>query len=782
MSIALYDHNLKAYEAVCSMFTHTQKACVVHPTGTGKSFIAFKLCEDNPDKRICWLSPSEYIYKTQLENLRKVMEVSAPIHDDLDMAGATDVSKKLKSLINNITFCTYARLTCMTEDEIRALVPDYIILDEFHRCGAEVWGQGVEKLLGIYAQAKVLGLSATAVRYLDNQRDMSDELFDGNIASTMTLGEAVVRGILPAPKYVMSVYSYQESLAHIETRIGKIRNVKVKTKAEEYLEKLRRALTQADGLTEIFAKHMTDKTGKYIVFCSDYDAMTEAVKMSGEWFSKIDKTPNIYTFYSEDPDSKKSFAAFKEDTDRDHLKLLFCIDALNEGIHVENIAGVILMRPTVSPIVYKQQIGRALSAAGSGVPVILDIVNNIENLYSIDSIREEMQETVRYFRYVGETERIVSESFRIVDEVKDCIELFDRLEGLLIVSWEEMYKKAVLYSKEHGNLNINYDYETEEGLALGRWLSVQRANYRKNDGSISPDRIKKLSSIGMDWQTVEERAWDKAVKALKEYRERYGNVDIPVSYVSDKGMDLSRWLRSVRQKYSEGLLKPNQIEMLEGMGVTWNTLLDQRWRACYEKAIRYYAENGDLNVPKYYVTEDGVKLGTWITSQRVSYIKGTLGKPKERLLDSINMSWNMYVNKWERGYECARRYVEKNGDINSVPDDYVYDGIKLKTWINTQRCKFSDGKLTDERKIRLSELGIVWKQFAAQWDIGYRHALEYAQKYGNLKVPVKYECQDGFKLKYWLNNQITKYKNGKLSESQVCQLEGIGMSLGRGEK
>lgn len=782
MSIALYDHNLKAYEAVCSMFTHTQKACVVHPTGTGKSFIAFKLCEDNPDKRICWLSPSEYIYKTQLENLRKVMEVSVTIHDNLDMAGATDVSKKLKSLIKNITFCTYARLACMTEDEIRALVPDYIILDEFHRCGAEVWGQGVEKLLGIYAQAKVLGLSATAVRYLDNQRDMSDELFDGNIASTMTLGEAVVRGILPAPKYVMSVYSYQESLAHIETRIGKIRNVKVKTKAEEYLEKLRRALTQADGLTEIFAKHMTDKTGKYIVFCSDYDAMTEAVKMSGEWFSKIDKTPNIYTFYSEDPDSKKSFAAFKEDTDRDHLKLLFCIDALNEGIHVENIAGVILMRPTVSPIVYKQQIGRALSTSGSGIPVILDIVNNIENLYSIDSIREEMQETVRYFRYVGETEKIVNESFRIVDEVKDCIELFDRLEGLLIVSWEEMYKKAVKYSKEHGNLNINYDYETEEGLALGRWLSVQRANYRKNDGSINPDRIKKLSFIGMDWQTVEERAWDRAVNALKDYRERYGNVDVPASYVSDKGMDLSRWLRSVRQKYNEGLLKPDQIEMLEGLGVTWNTILDQRWRVCYEKAIRYYAENGDLNVPKYYVTEDGVKLGTWITSQRVSYIKGTLGKPKERLLDSINMSWNMYENKWERGYECARRYVEKNGDINSVPDDYVYDGIKLKTWINTQRCKLSDGKLTDERKMRLSELGIVWKQFAAQWDIGYRHALEYAQKYGNLKVPVKYECQDGFKLKYWLNNQITKYKNGKLSESQVCQLEGIGMSLGRGEK
>ena len=47
------------------------KAAVIHPTGTGKSFIGFKLCEDFPEKRVVWLSPSEYIFKTQMENLRK---------------------------------------------------------------------------------------------------------------------------------------------------------------------------------------------------------------------------------------------------------------------------------------------------------------------------------------------------------------------------------------------------------------------------------------------------------------------------------------------------------------------------------------------------------------------------------------------------------------------------------------------------------------------------------------------------------------------------------------
>ena len=50
------------------MLAETGKAAIIHPTGTGKSFIGFKLCEDSPDATVCWLSPSEYIFKTQVEN------------------------------------------------------------------------------------------------------------------------------------------------------------------------------------------------------------------------------------------------------------------------------------------------------------------------------------------------------------------------------------------------------------------------------------------------------------------------------------------------------------------------------------------------------------------------------------------------------------------------------------------------------------------------------------------------------------------------------------------
>ena len=71
MSTALYRHNQTAYEADLSMLAEEKRAAVIHPTGTGKSFIACKLCEEHPNDVVCWLSPSVCIFQTQMENWRK---------------------------------------------------------------------------------------------------------------------------------------------------------------------------------------------------------------------------------------------------------------------------------------------------------------------------------------------------------------------------------------------------------------------------------------------------------------------------------------------------------------------------------------------------------------------------------------------------------------------------------------------------------------------------------------------------------------------------------------
>ncbi len=71
VALRLFEHNEKAYHAAVRMMEQYGKAAIVHLTGTGKSYIAFKLIEENPEKVVIWLSPGAYIFKTRRENLKK---------------------------------------------------------------------------------------------------------------------------------------------------------------------------------------------------------------------------------------------------------------------------------------------------------------------------------------------------------------------------------------------------------------------------------------------------------------------------------------------------------------------------------------------------------------------------------------------------------------------------------------------------------------------------------------------------------------------------------------
>lgn len=525
MSIKLFEHNKTAYESAVAMLAKDGKAAVVHPTGTGKSFIGFKLCEDNPGKTICWISPSEYIFKTQLENLAKT--------------GA--------EIPQNIRFYTYAKLIHTADEEITEIKPDVIILYEFHRAGAQVWGENVGKFLSAYPDVPVLGLSATNVQYLDNQRDMAEELFDGNIASEMTLGEAIVRGILKAPLYVSTVYSYQKDLEKY-TRMAKMPKFKaVRQKAEKYLEELCRTIEKADGLDVIFEKYMTDKCGKYVVFCANREHMDEMLSHVPELFYKIDKTPKVYKVYSDNPESSREFLDFKADKS-ESLKLLFCIDMLNEGVHLDDIDGVILFRPTVSPTVYKQQIGRALTAGKSGIPVIFDIINNFENIYSMGAIEQEMACAVTYYNSLGEGEKIAVDKFEIIGIVKDCVELFDKLNESFTASWDEMHGYAKEYYLQNGNLEVPVRCKTENGLSLGVWVCTQRKiRNGKINGALTEERIKKLDSIGVLWN--ESDIWELRFNSLKKYYDEHGDLNIPSGYRSD-GFCLDNWLNEQKRIYN----------------------------------------------------------------------------------------------------------------------------------------------------------------------------------------------------------------------------------------
>lgn len=167
--IELYPHNQKAYSALCDMLSQRDRACVIQPTGTGKFVIIARMVQDNPDKRFLLLGTNEYMFDDQMANL-------------------SDIAPDFKP--ENLQFMTYAAAMASAKAETDVSKYDVIVTDEFHHCGAPEWSKGVLHIIEENPTAKLVGFSATPIRYSDGGRDMSDEMFGGNVASNMELEEA----------------------------------------------------------------------------------------------------------------------------------------------------------------------------------------------------------------------------------------------------------------------------------------------------------------------------------------------------------------------------------------------------------------------------------------------------------------------------------------------------------------------------------------------------------------------------------------------------------------
>ena len=407
--IFLYPHNQITYKALCDMLETHNRACIIQPCGTGKAMLGFHFAEMHPDDRILWLSPNDYIFSEQNDNLRR--ESDTAIHD-------------------NIEQMTYATAMNRAKNNTLEVTADYIILDEFHHCGAPEWSKGVAAIFEQCPNAKVIGLSATHIRYSDSGRNMADELFEGNIASQMTLEEAWLQGILPMPTYVTALYEAPKELDDIQARIE---NIKDKKKHGEFMKKyeqLRRSLAEADGLDEIFAKYITKPNAKLIVFCPNTEKLEDFSLLRRDWFKHINKDIHVYKTYIANPRGNKDYEGFKCD-DTDALKVLYCIDQLNEGVHIDGIDAVIMVRPTTSPVVFTQQLGRALECGSNQTPLVFDLVNNLGSVgnYAISSDR--IEDAYSSLSGEGKRPKYTPEDFQIYDEIQDPRELMSELKEAL---------------------------------------------------------------------------------------------------------------------------------------------------------------------------------------------------------------------------------------------------------------------------------------------------------------------------------------------------------------
>lgn len=438
--VDLLPHNEEAFIKLKKCLEDNQFVAINHATGTGKSFIVLKYLYENKDKKILFLSPS-YPINDQL-----IQEHTKELGIDVKEFG------KLDTLI-------YRSLLKMDMDELASNY-DIIVLDEYHRCGAKKWGIKVNELLECvkekHPETKVIGTTATEIRYLDNERNMNNILFDGVCASTLTLADAMLRGILPVPVYVNSVV---ELSADYEKVIRKIYKKSLYDRERDYYLKLVEGMR--NQIDEIVSKEedidqYIKRDGKHLVFSSTIDNIESDRVIINKL---LNYNHNEYVVHS-NKTKEENARALKEFRYDSNPATLYCINILNEGVHVKGVDSIFMLRPTTSPIIFFQQLGRLLSySRRKDKVVVFDFVNNIKkspHIYQLyidlfqrasELIEIDSNNKDRYLNIV--------KKFKIVDATSRIYDKLDILNNAL--TKENFYKKRIDFVidilQENGSAN-----------------------------------------------------------------------------------------------------------------------------------------------------------------------------------------------------------------------------------------------------------------------------------------------------------------------------------------
>jgi len=661
----LRSHNQETYEKIIKGFALGNKVLFEQATGTGKSYLALKFLHDHAQgKNVLFVAPANAIKDSFIGLCNKLLD--------------EDFCK--------IDTCLYQGLKSKQNKHY-----DIIIFDEVHRMGAKTWGPNAEVLMENNPKSSILGMTATLDRpdcvdvrqYFDNREPVS----------RITLVEALEKGILPKPDYTLAKVDFEEDVQYIDTCIKDFKEKLKQAEGEEkkqiseFLERLKKAkqaIAESADIPKIFANEINTKElkqGKFIVFCpagEDEDEnkkslyrMKTIMKQSQKWFEDVEGIKKIkkYSVYSklDANKNKKIINAFERDNTK-ALKLLFSINMLNEGLHVDDIDGVIMLRTTGSRIIYLQQLGRALSVGHKHQPKIFDFVANL-NYVDVNEIQQMVTDVNKGNNEggygggdIGATENNLRfklnidnlDTLQLIDSLKSNIFAFNRKNDFEFV---DFYNRLLAYKKEYGDCLVPTEYICSDGYLLGRKISYIR------NSTIKLDQIEKqrLTDIGFVW--VARGLDDDGIRVdLKLFVNEYND------FVTKRGRTPKRYrnpqnqeerdesnLRSKRDRY-------RQVENLKN-----------------EDEIQYLQVNL-INLPE--ISKDLIKFVEDFNAFVLKYKRapGSPNNPKSREeKDEINLyvRWRKYRKEENLNNEEEKKYFKINlaqpPNIRKEIRDFVED-------------------------------------------------------------------------------------------------------------
>ena len=757
MSMTLNPVNEAAFQKAVQSLETLNRAAVFHPTGTGKSCIAWKVVEAHPQTTFFWLvAGAQRLALRQAELTR--------------YNGGT--------LPGNVRFCDCEKLAAATPEQWVRLgeqKPGCVVLDCYHELSAVCWAQSVQKLLRMCPQAKVLGLG------VPNGAPVcaaAQELFADCIVSHMTVAEAMAAGTMPVPSaYAALLWPQEEELATLRARIKNLCMPKGDTSLRVQYEELSWSLRQVENLTVLLPRLLSDTSGHYLVL---FESAAYQEKLGTELEQLLRTVDPAVRFYAADHACFADSAAvetFLSDT-APGPKVLLCVNAPGVQQPLEGLAGVILVRQSSLMSTFKQMLCRALVAAGSRSVPVFDLVAQFEGLGNGRTLQRDCTEAMT--RAGSKTP-----GFRQERPMQQTYRLYGKLRREMEARWEVLCQAAADAAAKEGTLELPRSYTIHSGVPVGKWLELQRqVQAGQRPGRLTAEQAAKLEKLGIRWNHRLEAAWEKGFASAQKYRTEHGDLLVPVRYRDKNDFALGEWIVYNRQRYLGGNLTQNRIERLEAIGMVWSTSNDL-WEQNYAAATQYYLEHGDLEVPIKYETPSGFGLGVWLGAQRAAHKAGELPQEQVERLDALGMDWtNRNDRKWMSLYDVAAAYYHEHGNLN-VPSEYVTpDGVLLGKWVARQRYAYlnpdrSSARVTPERKALLDKLGMVWEKYDP-WQERYDLALAYKTEHGDLEIPSVYKTADGVWLGSWVSRQRQTLNSG--SSALSSERRKLLRTLFKGER
>ena len=546
MRTTLYNHNKTAYQKVMKALETSRMTCVCHPTGTGKSYIVAAVAESFD--KVLVLAPNVFVLNQQ--------------HSVLAWKKKVD-------------YMTYPALTVNVCDLSKQY--DLIVLDEFHRAGADEWGAAVRLMIDNQPQAKVLGTTATPIRYLDGERDMSDELFNKNVASQLSIAEAWNRHILPIPTYVTGIFNFDKIVNDAKARIDKSHRIDAKTKRERIfrISNARLDWEQSSGMVSIIRKHIDKDLRRLIVFCPGIDRLSVMKREVDGWFRKAGFTiAHSIVLHSNmtESEQRKAMEQFESD-EGEGLRIIYSVNILNEGVHVPRVGAILMLRTTASRIVYMQQLGRALTTANTERPIVLDMVDNITTTTVIKDFAEEFEqlEIEHASGSDGGPRR-----FEVYDYTQSVRELVEKLvpEEYSHLSMEERLVIIQNFVKKYDHLPTEKELNEYRHW---RWLNI----YAHDDERVYDIRLRFGTLF-----TISDR-----IKRLTMFVEENGRFPFKSDSV-EKGLAKTWW--NLKKYY---FTNPSVIELIQKEEAMMEDA-KQKWLTDSISAVRAFCEQNN-RIPTY---------------------------------------------------------------------------------------------------------------------------------------------------------------------------------------